>query len=44
MTASSTIRPDIFDWPLARSVKTIGTSATRSPWRTACQVFSTWKQ
>ena len=43
-TASSTMRLDIFDWPAVRSVKVIGTSTTRRPWRAARQVFSTWKQ
>jgi hypothetical protein len=38
------MRPDIFELPFALSVKTIGTSTTRNPRRTARQVFSTWKQ
>ncbi len=42
--ASSTIAPDIFEDPRVRSVKVIGTSVTLSPCRTACQVFSIWKQ
>ena len=34
-TASSRIRRDIFDWPTRRSSKTIGSSCTRKPLRTA---------
>lgn len=42
--ASHTMARDIFEWPWERSVKVIGTSAMRSPARSARQVFSIWKQ
>src|SRR3954470_19614061 len=42
--ASVAIEPDIFDSPSVRSVKVIGTSATRRPAWVARQVFSIWKE
>jgi hypothetical protein len=42
--ASLTIERLILLLPKARSVKVMGTSATRAPARTARQAQSTWKQ
>ena len=42
-TASRTIPPDIFDWPIRRSAKVMGSSTTRNPRRIARKVSSIWK-